>query len=235
MPGGAFRVTMAALAVLPALGGCQQAQEALADRGTRYCLQAGGLGAAGGALAGGALGRVAAGGHDNTGAIIAGAVLGGIAGGLAGCRYGIWVAERRAGYESAKARLEAETRNVAQTNESLAQVNGRLREGLDDRRRQLARASEQAKGSAGRVRARQQLASTLERDQQGAREQLETAERELDAHRKALAELQAQRGRVDPAELAAYRAKVQAMEQSVAELRQITRQYAAASGRVAQF
>lgn len=225
---------VAGLVLVAGLGGCAQSEALLADRGNRYCLQAGGLGAAGGALAGAALGRAVAGPRNNSGAMLAGAVIGGVAGAIAGCRYGIWVADRRAGYETARARLEAEGGNVRRTNESLAQVNLQLRQGLEDRRKALAKASAEARGSAERVELREALARTLEQDEKGAREQLQAAERELEVHRRTLAELRGQRQPVDPAELARYQVQVREMERSVAELGQLTRQYAAASGQVAQ-
>lgn len=66
-----------ALAALLTLGACAQGQGY--DTGTTS-LSGVGLGTGGGAAAGGLLGRVIAGGHDNTLAMLGGALLGGIAG-----------------------------------------------------------------------------------------------------------------------------------------------------------
>src|SRR4051794_19799743 len=80
----------------------------LASRGNRYCLQAGALGAAGAAAGGALLGRALADRDDRGQATVAGALLGAIVGGFASCRYGVWVADRRQGYENAQARLTGE-------------------------------------------------------------------------------------------------------------------------------
>lgn len=69
--------TAAALAALLTLGAC--AQGGGYDTGTTS-LSGVGLGTGGGAAAGGLLGRVLAGGHDNTLAMLGGALLGGVAG-----------------------------------------------------------------------------------------------------------------------------------------------------------
>src|SRR3954470_13298047 len=108
------RLAVRALSTLlvVSLFGCSETSSGpgglLASRGNRYCLQAGALGAAGGAAGGALLGRALAGGHDNTTSMLAGALIGPAIGGLASCRYGVWVANQRQAYENEQARLTGE-------------------------------------------------------------------------------------------------------------------------------
>jgi hypothetical protein len=228
------RKNFLALAICTAaLTACESAKSALDNQGTRYCLQAGGLGALVGSAAGAAIGYAAT--KDATGALIGGGI-GTAIGFLGGCPYGVWIADRRKTYESEQARLSAELDNAQKTNASLTEMNQKLREGLAEREAQLAQMKQASSQVQQTAAAKQQLAKELAENRQGIQKQLQQAESELSLHKQTLVELRTKsKQQVDPGELAQYRERVQAMGQLVAELRQVNQQYARADSRVQGF
>jgi hypothetical protein len=233
------RVRAAALMAALAVGaaGCGQTGAGgglLASRGGRYCMQAGALGAAGGAAAGALAGRAVAGQHNNTGAMLAGALIGAIASAAASCSYGVWVAGKREAYDNEQAMLDGELENSRQTNQSLAELNGRLEGNLAEREAELDALRRTASRSRRQAASQERLAAQLQQGHEGAKQQLAAAEGELQRHRQALADLRSQPQQVDPNQLDAYRQQVAELEGAVRELEDLTQQYANASGAVAQ-
>lgn len=161
--------------------------DALAERGNRYCLQAGGLSALAGAAAGAGAGYALT--RDYTGALI-GATIGAIGGAIAGCKYGVWVADRRQTYDSESEQLNAELENAVKTNNSLADLNQQLRSGLTEREKQLVQL-QKMQGQADQKRlAKEQLATEIKANRKGVEEQLDQAEKELAIHKATLVQLQ---------------------------------------------
>jgi hypothetical protein len=218
-----------AICIAPLMA-CESVNSFLDSQGNRYCLQAGGLGALVGSAAGAGIGYAVS--EDATGALI-GAGIGAAAGLLGGCQYGVWIADRRKTYESEQARLNAEFSNAQKTNESLSEMNEKLRKGLAEREVQLAQLTQAGRRDQQTVAAKQRLAKELAENRQGIQQQLQQADSELSLHKRTLVELQTKsKQQVDPGELRQYQERVQAMGQEVAELRQLNQQYARADSRV---
>lgn len=232
--------------------GCAQVQDrfeqTFSDRGDRYCLQAGGLGALAGGAVGAGIGYAAT--KSGTGALVGG-LIGGIGSAIAGCRYGIWVADRRKAYESEQAQLNAELKNAADTNRSLAELNSKLRAGITEREEQLALLEKAQIQAAQKHTAKKQLVQELATNRQGIATQLEQAEKELAVHQQTLTELRKSDGEgvqsaaltdagqvadreVSAAQLAEYKKRIEEMKQAVAELRGLNQQYARADSRIAK-
>jgi hypothetical protein len=212
------------------LTACESANSLLDSQGNRYCLQAGGLGALAGSAAGAGLGYAVT--KDPTAALI-GAGIGAAAGLLGGCKYGVWIADRRQTYESEQARLNAELNNAQKTNESLSEMNGKLQKGLAERETQLAQLMQSGRQAQQTVAAKQRLAEELAEDRQGIQKQLQQAESELSFHKRTLVELETRsKQEVNPDELREYQERVKTMGKEVAELRQLNQQYARADSRV---
>lgn len=230
MPATERKKFLALAICIAALVACESVNSFLESQGNRYCLQAGGLGALVGSAAGAGIGYAVT--KDATGALI-GAGIGAAAGLLGGCQYGVWIADRRKTYESEQARLNAEFGNAQKTNESLSEMNTKLREGLAEREVQLAQLTQAGRRDQQTVAAKQRLAKELAENHQGIQQQLQQAESELSLHKRTVVELQTKsKQQVNPGELTQYRERVQKMEQEVAELRQLNQQYARADSRV---
>ncbi len=193
-------------------------------RGDRYCLQAGGLGALGGAAGGAGLGYLLG---DERGALI-GAVLGGAIGLVTACRYGVWVADRREHYDSEQERLSAELENAQRTNISLAELNDELLEGLQERQQSLASVRARGLRDQQALQQRQQIAQELNENEQGIKQQLAEGEKELATHHRVLVQLQQNAGNAQQAEIEEYERRIALMEGEVNELHAIAQQYAQA-------